>query len=72
MASVLLTKIQHHHGIYYKLTEFRVTHIERYITFFLPGWINSFRIIWDYEIPNTELMRFNWYSIPRKIKLVFY
>jgi len=38
MASVLLTKIPHHYGIYYKLTEFRVTHITRYKnSFFLVG-----------------------------------
>jgi len=71
MAYVLLTKIPHHHGIYYKLTEFRVTHIRRYKNSFF-GLINSFQIIWDYEIANTELMRFNYYSIRGKIKLAFY
>jgi hypothetical protein len=72
MESVLLTKILHHHGIYYKLSEFRVTHIRRHIKFFLPGWVNSFQIIWDNEIPNTELTRFNSYSILGNIKLALY
>jgi len=69
---ICITKILHHYGIYYKVTEFRFTHIRRYITFFLPGWINSFQIIWDYEIPNTEWIRFNCYGILGNTKLAFY